>query len=64
MQDDALSALEAELARQDAELERTTNALATLGDVELAVPRAFLDAIEDATTIHIAAPHMPSGIRG
>lgn len=58
-----LSALEAELARQDEALESFESTLTSLGDVELAIPRAFFDELEDVTSRHTTTIEMPFGIR-
>jgi hypothetical protein len=60
----SLSAIEAELARQNAALESFEQDLRSLGDVELAVSPAFLEAFEEATTLHTNNACAFLGIRG
>jgi hypothetical protein len=56
--------MEAELARQDAELERFETAVCALGDVELAVPTAVLQELDELTLSRTTNPTMPVfGIR-
>lgn len=42
-----LASIEAELARQDEQLEAFEEAINSLGDVQLAVPDDFFDALEE-----------------
>ncbi|HVH47515.1 MAG TPA: hypothetical protein VM925_34505 [Labilithrix sp.] len=51
MNDDPLSALHAEIERQNAAFEEVKTELSTLGDVEIDVPRSLLDELES-----LAAP--------
>jgi hypothetical protein len=66
---DPLETLQAELARQNETLSAFEQTLRALGDdVELAIPRTFLDELEELTesrVININNPMMPFfGIRG
>jgi hypothetical protein len=64
MHDEALAALSAEIARQDAAFEEFTKALSNLEDGELAVPPEFFEALDGlgAVPSHSAATQL-GGIR-
>ena len=61
---DELAALEAELARQNEQLEQTFDAMRALGDVELGISPSMLDAIDDAVRCPTPIDNtIPYGIR-
>lgn len=66
MNDQTLKSLEAELERQNASFAEFENALRDLGDVELAVPHAFLEELDELTTPRVKNnPTTPFfGVRG
>jgi hypothetical protein len=65
MNDDKLNAIAAEIERQNEALEELEATLQSLGDVELAIPQAFLDELDELTTPRPPTPAMPIfGIRG
>jgi hypothetical protein len=65
MNDDKLNAITAEIERQNETLKELEATLRSLGDVELAVPQAFLDELDELTTTRPTTPAMPIfGIRG
>jgi predicted nucleic acid-binding Zn-ribbon protein len=62
---DALKKLRAELERQNDSLEAFEQALGNLGDVELAVPHAILEELDELTSPRNPNPMVPFfGIRG
>lgn len=66
MNDEKLKSLEAELERQNALLAEFESTLRALGDVELAVPHAFLDELDElsAPRVHNPNPTPFFGVRG
>ena len=63
--DDELDAIAADIERQNEGLKELETTLRALGDVELAVPKAFFEDLEDATAPRAQTPAMPVfGIRG
>jgi hypothetical protein len=65
MTNEAMAALEAELLRQNAALTEFNDALRSLGDVELQVPAAFLEELDEVTQVAGATcASAVNGIRG
>jgi hypothetical protein len=62
MTNEAMTALEAALLRQNAALSEFTDALRSLGDVELHVPSTFLEELDEIATR--CAPQVTPTING
>lgn len=62
--DEKLTALQQELARQDAALDHAREEIESLGDHPIDVPQEWLQAIEDACAPQVIVPAAPIyGIR-
>jgi hypothetical protein len=65
MNDEKLKTIAAEIERQNEALKELEATLQSLGDVELAVPHAFVDELDELTKPRPPTPAMPTfGIRG
>ena len=66
MNDDKLNAIAAEIERQNQTMKELETALLSLGDVELAVPKAFFEELEElcAAGVNQTVVLPAFGIRG